>query len=86
MKDNKKLKIYISIFITIIIIAGVSYAYFFLRKEQTNDNVIGTRTCLDTTLNEQTSRILLEDAIPISDKDGLNQTPFTFSVTNNFYS
>ena len=83
MKDNKKLKIYISIFITIIIIAGVSYAYFFLRKEQTNDNVIGTRTCLDTTLNEQTSRILLEDAIPISDKDGLNQTPFTFSVTNN---
>ena len=83
MKDNKKLKIYISIFITIIIIAGVSYAYFFLRKEQTNDNVIGTRTCLDTTLNEQTSRILLEDAIPISDNDGLNQTPFTFSVTNN---
>lgn len=83
MKDNKKLKIYISIFITIIIIAGISYAYFFLRKEQTNDNVIGTRTCLDTTLNEQTSRILLEDAIPISDKDGLNQTPFTFSVTNN---
>ena len=83
MKDNKKLKIYISIFITIIIIAGVSYAYFFLRKEQTNDNVIGTRTCLNTTLNEQTSRILLEDAIPISDNDGLNQTPFTFSVTNN---
>ena len=83
MKDNKKLKIYISLFITIIIVIGISYAYFFLRKEQTNDNVIGTRTCLDTTLNEQTSRILLEDAIPISDKDGLNQTPFTFSVTNN---
>ena len=83
MKDNKKLKIYISLFVVVLIIIGVSYAYFMLRKEQTNDNVIGTRTCLDTTLNEQTSRILLEDAIPISDKDGLNQTPFTFSVTNN---
>ena len=83
MKDNKKLKIYISLFVVVLIIIGVSYAYFMLRKEQTNDNVIGTRTCLDTTLNEQTSRILLEDAIPISDNDGLNQTPFTFSVTNN---
>ncbi|MDO4341524.1 MAG: hypothetical protein Q4C44_02130 [bacterium] len=83
MKDNKKLKIYISLFVVVLIIIGVSYAYFMLRKEQTNDNVIGTRTCLNTTLNEQTSRILLEDAIPISDNDGLNQTPFTFSVTNN---
>ena len=83
MKDNKKLKIYISLFVVVLIIIGVSYAYFMLRKEQTNDNVIGTRTCLNTTLNEQTSRILLEDAIPISDNDGINQTPFTFSVTNN---
>ena len=83
MKDNKKLKIYISIFITIIIIAGVSYAYFFLRKEQTNENIIGTRTCLNSSLTEQTAEISLTDAFPISDEDGLKQTPFTFSVTNN---
>ncbi|MDO4341523.1 MAG: hypothetical protein Q4C44_02125 [bacterium] len=84
MENNKhKIKLYIGLLLVIILIIGVSYAYFMLRKEQTNDNVIGTRTCLNTTLNEQTSRILLEDAIPISDNDGLNQTPFTFSVTNN---
>ena len=83
MKDNKKLKIYISIFITIIIIAGISYAYFFLRKEQTNENIIGTRTCLNSSLTEQTAEISLTDAFPISDEDGLKQTPFTFSVTNN---
>ena len=83
MKDNKKLKIYISILITIIIIAGVSYAYFFLRKEQTNENIIGTRTCLNSSLTEQTTEISLTDAFPISDEDGLKQTPFTFSVTNN---
>ena len=83
MKDNKKLKIYISILITIIIIAGVSYAYFFLRKEQTNENIIGTRTCLNSSLTEQNTEISLTDAFPISDEDGLKQTPFTFSVTNN---
>ena len=83
MKDNKKLKIYISLFVTIIIVIGISYAYFFLRKEQANDNIIGTRTCLDTTLNEQTAKISLTEAFPISDEDGLKQTPFTFSVTNN---
>ena len=80
MKDNKKLKIYISILITIIIIAGVSYAYFFLRKEQTNENIIGTRTCLNSSLTEQNTEISLTDAFPISDEDGLKQTPFTFSV------
>ena len=83
MKDNKKLKIYISLFVTIIIVIGISYAYFFLRREQTNDNIIGTRTCLDTSLTEQTSEISLTEAFPISDEDGLKQTPFTFSVTNN---
>ena len=83
MKDNKKLKIYISLFVTIIIVIGISYAYFFLRREQTNDNIIGTRTCLDTSLTEQTAKISLTEAFPISDEDGLKQTPFTFSVTNN---
>ena len=62
---------------------GVSYAYFRIYKSQTNDNVIGTRTCLDTTLTENSSEIILTDAFPISDERGLTKDPYTFTLTNN---
>ena len=62
---------------------GVSYAWFRMRLTQTNSNVIGTRTCLDASLTEDTSKITLSDAFPISDEDGLKQTPFTFTLKNN---
>lgn len=83
MKDKKKVKIYYGLLITLIIFAGVSYAWFRLTKTQENKNVIGTRSCLDTTLTEETSNIVLDDAFPISDEDGMKQTPFTFTLKNN---
>ena len=54
-----------------------------MKLTQTNSNVIGTRTCLDASLTEKTSKITLSDAFPISDEDGLKQTPFTFTIKNN---
>ncbi len=83
MKDKKKVKIYYGLLITLIIFAGVSYAWFRLTKTQENKNVIGTRSCLDATLTEETSNIVLDDAFPISDEDGMKQTPFTFTLKNN---
>lgn len=83
MEDKKKLKIYYGLLITILVIIGTSYAWFRLKLTQQNSNVIGTRTCLNTTLNEETSKITLTDAFPISDEDGLKQTPFTFTLKNN---
>ena len=84
-EENKKkrLKLYYGLLITVIIVIGVSFAWFRLTRTQTNSNVIGTRSCLDTTLTEETSEIVLTDAFPISDADGLKQTPFTFTLTNN---
>ena len=83
MEDKKKIKIYYGLLITLFVFMGVSYAWFRLKLTQTNSNVIGTRTCLDTSLTEKTSKITLSDAFPISDEDGLKQTPFTFTLKNN---
>ena len=83
MENKQKIKIYIGLLITIILIIGVSYAYFRIYKSQTNDNVIGTRTCLDTTLTENSSEIVLTEAVPISDERGVTKDPFTFTLTNN---
>ena len=83
MEDKKKLKIYYGLLITLVILIGVSYAWFRLTLKQSNSNVIGTRSCLDATLTEETSKITLSDAFPISDEDGLKQSPFTFTLKNN---
>ena len=83
MENKIKQKIYIGLLLTVVMIIGISYAYFFLRKEQTNSNIIGTRNCLNTTLTEDTSEIILTDAFPISDERGINKEPFTFTLTNN---
>ena len=83
MEDKKKIKIYYGVLITLFVFMGLSYAWFRLKLTQTNSNVIGTRTCLDTSLTEKTSKITLSDAFPISDEDGLKQTPFTFTLKNN---
>ena len=83
--DNKKkkLKIYYSLLITVICIIGVSFAWFRLYLSQSEDNTLASRTCFSTTLTEDTSKIELTDAFPITDKDGLKGTPFTFTLKNN---
>ena len=83
MDNNKKVKIYIGLLITVTILVGVTYAYYRLYKTQTNDNVIGTRSCLDTSFTEDTSEIILSDAFPIDDSAGLQEDPFSFTLTNN---
>ena len=83
--DNKKkrIKLYYGLLITFLCIIGVSFAWFRLYLSQTENNTIASRTCFNTTLTEDTSKISLTDAFPITDEDGLKQTPFTFTIKNN---
>ena len=83
--DNKKkrLKLYYGLLITVLCIIGVSFAWFRLYLSQTENNTIASRTCFNTSLTEDTSKISLTDAFPIIDEDGLKQTPFTFTIKNN---
>ena len=82
-KKKRKLSIYYGLLVTVLCIIGVSFAWFRLYLSQTENNTIASRTCFNTTLTEDTSKISLTDAFPITDEDGLKQTPFTFTIKNN---
>ena len=81
--NKKKLKLYYGLLVTVLCIIGVSFAWFRLYLSQSENNTIASRTCFNTTLTEDTSKISLTDAFPIIDEDGLKQTPFTFTIKNN---
>ena len=65
-KSKKKLGIYYGLLVTVICIIGVSFAWFRLYLSQSEDNTLASRTCFNTTLTEDTSKIELTDAFPIS--------------------
>ena len=83
IKKKRKLSIYYGLLVTVICIIGVSFAWFRLYLSQNENNTLASRTCFNTTLTEDTSKISLTDAFPITDEDGLKQTPFTFTIKNN---
>ena len=83
VKDKKKVKIYYSLLIAVICIIGVSYAFFQLFLKQSDNNTLVSRTCFDTSLTENTEKIVLENAYPVVDSEGLKGTPFTFTLKNN---
>ena len=85
MNDNneKKIKIYVALLITVICVIGVSYAWFRLYLSQSENNKITARTCFDVSFTENTDKISLVDAVPEDDSDGLREKPFTFTLKNN---
>ena len=83
IKDKKKIRIYFSLLVTVICIIGVSYAFFQLFLKQSDNNTLVSRTCFDTSLTENTEKIVLENAYPVVDSEGLKGIPFTFTLKNN---
>ena len=81
-KENRR-KIYISLLVSVICLIGLTYALFTIFLKQTENNSLATRTCFSTSLTEETSKITLENAYPLTNEKGLETTPFTFKLTNN---
>ena len=81
-KENRR-KIYISLLVTVICLVGLTYALFTIFLKQTENNSLATRTCFSTSLTEETSKITLDKAYPLTHEKGLETTPFTFKLTNN---
>ena len=81
-KENRR-KVYISLLVTVICIIGLTYALFTIFLKQTENNSLATRTCFSTSLTEETSKITLNKAYPLTHEKGLETTPFTFKLTNN---
>ncbi len=80
--NKKQLQILGIVLIVIICVIGVSYAYWRLTLSQTGVNEIAS-SCFDITLSNEQNDINLQKAYPISDEEGMNLTPYTFTITNN---
>ena len=79
---RKKLLIVIGVLLGITLAIGLTYASWLLTKTQTNSNVVSAK-CLDISISNEANDINLENEYPISDEEGMNLTPYTFTITNN---
>ena len=82
MKNKKTVITVTSIVAVLLVIIGVTYAYWLVTKTQTNQNIISSG-CLDISLSGEKNDIELQDQFPLSDVDGMKLTPYEFTVTNN---
>ncbi len=81
LRENKKFVV--SIFIAIVLMAGISYAWYTLViNKDTSLNLRG-KTGLDIELVEPADPITVSTAIPMADADGLATTAYQFKVVSN---
>ena len=69
------------VFASIILLMGISYAYWQFVVNQTGNNRVSS-TCLSISLEDVTSEIRMENAYPITDEEGMETTPYEFTITN----
>ena len=80
---NKKTKLAILGVIALVLVTlSLTYAYWIITRTQIKENVI-TAGCLDISLTNEQNDISLTEQFPISDDEGKELTPYTFTVTNN---
>ena len=82
MRNKKVIIAIISVVALLLVLIGVTYAYWLVTKTQTNSNIISS-ACLDITLDNERDDISLSSQYPMSDEEGMKLTPYTFTVTNN---
>ena len=80
-KNKKVMIIIISILIVIILLLALTYAYFITELFGSEEIVkVGT---LDLVLDETSEGISLDNAVGISDSEGLSLDGSTFELRNN---
>lgn len=75
-----KLIMVLSIVALVTIVIGVTFSKWSIRNEQVEINTLNIG-CLETSIVESES-ISMTNAYPVTDYDGLNGTPYTFSLEN----
>ncbi len=78
---KKKIILAIGLLIVICITIGVSYAYWRLTLTQTGTNRVMS-SCLELTLTNEENAINLQNAYPLTDEEGRQTTPYSFTVEN----
>lgn len=84
-KITKKYIIIFSLLIllSVLSLVGITYASIQRNRTQSSNNVISTLSCLSISLVDEENFISLTNAYPISDEEGMKQTPYSFKVKNN---
>ena len=79
MKQKRKTIFLLGVFPLLVI--GISYAAWrFFTYQEENNRV--TSSCISISLTDVTDGIRLENAYPISDAEGMETSPYTFTITN----
>ena len=76
--SNSKILILSVLLLSVI---GISFAYWQLSVKQTKENQASTK-CLNIELEEANNGILLSEAYPITDEEGMDSIPYTFTIKN----
>ena len=82
MRNKKTTIAIISVVALLLLLIGVTYAYWLVTKTQTSQNLVSS-ACLDITLENESAAINLTSQYPATDVEGMKLTPYTFIVTNN---
>ena len=80
IRNNKKV-IVILILLLLTVCVGISYAAWRLLIRQTDENRL-VSTCLRIELVDESNEIKMENAYPITDEEGMQTTPYTFTIKN----
>jgi uncharacterized membrane protein len=85
MKEiSKRVKYFIIIIVVLLVaVISISFAYWRSSAKESSTNIITTISCLDTTIADVTANLNLSEEFPMSDMDGMNMNPYTFTLTNN---
>jgi len=79
---NKKITIAIlSVIVLVLVMIGITYAYWLVTRTQTKENVISTG-CIDINLTNEANDIVLTSQYPMSDEEGMELVPYTFTISN----
>ena len=81
LKKHKKYVVF-GVLGVLLLVIGVSFAYWILTLAQTGTNKIAS-SCFDITLTNEQNAINLQKAYPILDEEGKTLTPYTFTIKNN---
>lgn len=81
MTRKKKITIIAIISLVVLVgIIGISYAYYMFSIGQSGSNIVKTE-CFQITFTDK-NPISLQEAIPLSDEDGAQLTPYEFTIKN----
>ncbi len=81
---RKQLFPVITLLLIVLVIIGVSYAfYIFNTRGEKSINIRGKGSLSLELDDDASSGISLLNTVPTSDADGLNTTPYNFSIVNN---